>query len=269
MIEWLSIQSPLIQALIGTIFVYFMTMIGASSVFLVKKMNREFLYCMLSLGAGIMVASVYWGLLSPAIELSVNYKLPWLPTLVGFLFGGMTLLILVKILPTLNVKAEIENYQEKTISYKRSILLILAIALHNIPEGIAIGVAFAAAAQNISGTSFIAAVALTIGIGLQNLPEGVAVALPLRAEGLSKSKSFYYGQLSGMVEPLAGIIGAALLYLMKPLLPYALSFAAGAMFFVIVEELIPESQKSENSKLPTVSFFIGFALMMTLAIALN
>ncbi|MFM9949471.1 MAG: ZIP family metal transporter, partial [Saprospiraceae bacterium] len=208
-------------------------------------------------------------LLKPAIALAeANGDKAWVPAVVGFLSGGAFLLLIDKILPHLHLSLSIEKAEGIKTSWKRSILLMLAITLHNIPEGLAVGVAFGALANNPDSGALMGAITLAIGIGLQNFPEGAAVSIPLRREGLSRAKSFYYGQLSAVVEPVAGVIGAALVLLIMPLLPYALSFAAGAMIFVVIEQIIPESQSDGETDLPTISAMIGFAVMMALDVAL-
>jgi len=225
---------------------------------------------MLGFAAGVMIAASFWSLLKPAIEMAEeNGSIPWLPALVGFLSGGAFLLLIDKILPHLHMGLSTDKAEGIKTSWQRSVLLILAITLHNIPEGLAVGVAFGALANNPDAGILGGAVALAIGIGLQNFPEGAAVSIPLRREGFSRLKSFYYGQLSGVVEPIAGVLGAYLVIMIKPLLPYALSFAAGAMIFVVVEELIPESQTGNETDLSTIGAIIGFATMMLLDVALG
>jgi len=195
--------------------------------------------------------------------------IPWIPAVIGFLAGGFFLRLADMILPHLHIGETINNAEGIKTTWKKSLLLVLAITLHNIPEGLAVGIAFGAVASGLPGASLGAAVALTIGMGLQNFPEGAAVSIPLRREGLSRIKSFFWGQLSGVVEPVAGIIGAALVILMRPILPFALSFAAGAMIFVVVEEVVPESQASGNTHIATMGAILGFTIMMTLDVALG
>ncbi|HUU05468.1 MAG TPA: ZIP family metal transporter, partial [Patescibacteria group bacterium] len=236
--------SPILLALLATLFTWGVTALGAATVFFFKALNKKTLNTMLGFAAGVMIAASYWSLLQPAIEMSAaDGGLPWLPAVAGFLSGGVFLLAIDKILPHLHMGLEMKNAEGIKTSWQRSTLLILAITLHNIPEGLAVGVAFGALGQNWSPAALGSALALAFGIGLQNFPEGAAVAIPLRREGFSRLKAFWYGQLSGFVEPVAGVAGALLVLLVKPLLPYALSFAAGAMIFVVVEELIPESQR--------------------------
>lgn len=262
--------NPVIQAFLATCFTWGVTALGAASVFLTYQVNRKLLDWMLGFAGGVMIAASYWSLLAPAIEMSQGGSLPaWFPALTGFLLGGGFLRLIDRVLPHLHIGAPIEEAEGVTTSWRRVILLILAITLHNIPEGLAVGVAFGAAATGFPGASFAAAVALAIGIGLQNFPEGLAVAMPLRREGTSRIKSFWYGQLSAAVEPVAGVIGALAVTIAQPILPYALSFAAGAMIFVVVEEVIPESHAGGNPDLATMGTMLGFAVMMLLDVALS
>jgi ZIP family zinc transporter len=258
------------QALVATLFTWLMTALGAGLVFLFKRINRKILDGMLGFAAGVMIAASYWSLLAPAIEMAEESSLPaWVPATVGFLLGGFFLWVVDKILPHLHLGFPMEEAEGIKTSWQRSILLVLAITLHNIPEGLAVGVAFGAIAADLPAATLGGAVALALGIGIQNFPEGTAVSVPLRREGLSRIKSFWYGQLSGIVEPMAGVIGAAAVILIKPLLPYALAFAAGAMIYVVVEELIPESQLEKNTDVATMGAIVGFAVMMTLDVALG
>jgi len=261
---------PVKQALLATLFTWGVTALGASVVFVFKTVNRKLLDAMLGFAAGIMIAASYWSLLAPAIAMTeASGGIPWVPAAVGFLTGGVFLFSVDKVLPHLHLGFPVEEAEGIKTSWHRSVLLVLAITLHNIPEGLAVGVAFGAVAAGVPEASLGAAVALALGIGIQNFPEGLAVAAPLRREGWSRKKSFMYGQASGFVEPIAGVIGAAAVMLMRPLLPYALSFAAGAMIYVVVEELIPESQLARNTDLATMAAMVGFALMMTLDVALG
>ncbi len=270
MIEWLGSLNPVTQALVGTLFTWLMTALGAGSVFSFKKINRRLLDTMLGFAAGVMIAASFWSLLAPAIEMSVGKALPaWFPALVGFLGGGIFLWAVDKILPHLHMGLPLSEAEGIKTSWERSILLVLAITLHNIPEGLAVGVAFGAAAANLPAASLAGAIALAVGIGIQNFPEGAAVSIPLRREGLSRTKSFLYGQFSGLVEPIAGVFGAAAVLFMQPILPYALAFAAGAMIYVVVEELIPEAQMSKDTHSSTMGAMLGFAVMMTLDVALG
>jgi ZIP family zinc transporter len=262
--------NPVVLALIATLFTWFLTALGASMVYFFKTINRKVLNSMLGFAAGVMIAASFWSLLKPSIEMAEkNGSIPWVPALIGFLAGGAFLLLIDKILPHLHLGLSRDKAEGIKTNWQRSILLVLAITLHNIPEGLAVGVAFGALANNPDAGLLAGAVALAIGIGLQNFPEGAAVSIPLRREGFSRSKAFNYGQLSGMVEPIAGVLGAYLVLTIEPLLPYALSFAAGAMIFVVVEELIPESQADNKSDLSTIGAMLGFATMMLLDVALG
>lgn len=270
MVEWFLAQSPVMQALLGTCFTWFMTALGASVVFFFKRIDRKVMDAMLGGAAGVMIAASFWSLLAPAIEMTEEAGgIPWIPALVGFLSGGAFLWGVDKILPHLHAGFPIAEAEGVKTTWQRSVLLVLAITLHNIPEGLAVGVAFGAAAAGHPAASIGAAIALAIGIGIQNFPEGAAVSVPLRREGLSRRKSFMFGQLSGMVEPIAGVLGAIAVIYMQPLLPYALSFAAGAMIYVVAEELIPESQAEKHSDIATIGVMIGFSVMMTLDVALG
>ena len=262
--------SPVLQALLATLFTWGMTALGAAAVFLTRDVSRRLLDVMLGFAGGVMIAASFWSLLNPAIEMSVGKTLPeWFPAVVGFLLGGAFLRGADMIVPHLHLNFRRDEAEGLKTTWHRSLLLVLAITLHNIPEGLAVGVAFGAAALGAPSATVAGAVALAIGMGLQNFPEGMAVAVPLRREGLSRFKSFWYGRLSGAVEPIAGVIGAAAVILIQPILPYALSFAAGAMIFVVVEEVIPESQRGDNTDLATLGFMVGFAVMMVLDVALG
>ncbi len=259
------------QALIATLFTWFVTALGSALVFFFKRINQKFLDAMLGFAAGVMIAASFWSLLAPSIELSEQVStLPkWMPPLIGFLSGGLFLGLLDKVLPHLHPGLAMEKKEGMSTSWQRSVLLVSAITLHNIPEGMAIGVAFGAVAHGLPAATMGAAIALAIGIGLQNFPEGTAVSLPLRREGMSRRRAFFYGQLSGVVEPVFGVLGALAIIYMRPLLPYALSFAAGAMIFVVIEELIPESQQKGNTDLATLATLSGFGIMMSLDVALG
>ena len=225
---------------------------------------------MLGFAAGVMIAASFWSLLNPAIEMAeARGDTPWVPALVGFLTGGATLYGVDKLLPHLHFGLEVKHAEGIKTSWQRSVLLIMAITLHNIPEGLAVGVAFGALAHGWSPEIAGGAVALAFGIGLQNFPEGAAVSIPLRREGFSRGRAFWYGQLSGIVEPIAGVLGALLVVYIEPLLPYALSFAAGAMMFVVIEELIPESQSDHETDMSTIGALLGFAVMMFLDVSLG
>ena len=273
--DWLFNLHPITQALVATLFTWGVTVAGAGLVFFSKQYSQKYLDVSLGVAAGVMIAASFWSLLAPAIDMAENDPLygetwKWLPPLVGFLLGAAALRVIDKILPHLHPDlAEPEGIKT---SWRRSTLLVLAITLHNIPEGLAVGVAFGAAA-NMAGDARAAqlgaALALAIGIGLQNFPEGTAVALPLRREGMGRLRSFWYGQLSAVVEPVAGVLGALMVISVSAILPYALAFAAGAMIFVVAEELIPESQRKGNVDLATMGVIVGFAIMMTLDVALG
>jgi len=270
MIDWFAGLHPVIQALLATCFTWLMTAAGAAVVLVFKSINRRLLDGMLGFAAGIMIAASFWSLLAPAIEMSEQSGgIPWIPAVIGFLLGGVFLRIVDYLLPHLHPGLSDDQTEGIKTQWQRSVLLVLAITLHNFPEGLAVGVAFGALGANLPAATLAGAVALAIGIGIQNLPEGSAVSVPLRREGLSRLKSFWYGQLSGIVEPMAGVIGAAAVIFMKPILPYALAFAAGAMIYVVVEELIPESQLKSNSDVATTGAMLGFALMMLLDVALG
>lgn len=270
MIDFLDNLNPVIQALFATGFTWAMTALGASLVFLGREPSERVLDFLLGFAAGVMIAASYWSLLAPAIEISEGKDIPtWMPATVGFLLGGIFLRGVDQLLPHLHLGFPMEEAEGIKTSWERTTLLVLAITLHNIPEGLAVGVAFGATVAGFPAASVAAAVALAIGIGIQNLPEGLAVSMPLRREGLSGRRSFWYGQISGMVEPVAGVLGAAFVLVARPVLPYVLGFAAGAMIFVVVEEVVPESQHGGNTDLATMGAMIGFAVMMVLDVALG
>jgi ZIP family zinc transporter len=270
MFDWFIQLNPILQALLAGCFTWGMTAAGAGLVFFFKTINQKVLDSMLGFAGGVMIAASYWSLLAPAIEMSEGKALPsWVPPLIGFLLGCGFLMLIDKILPHVHLGHPKDSAEGVSTTWKRSILLVLAITLHNIPEGLAIGVAFGAAATGQPEGAFAAAIALAIGIGIQNFPEGTAVSVPLRREGCSPLKSFNYGQLSGIVEPVAAMAGVAAVIVAQPILPYALAFAAGAMIFVVIEEVVPESQLSGNADLATFFFIVGFSVMMTLDVALG
>ena len=264
LLDFLQSQTPVTQALLGTLFTWLMTAIGAAAIFLSREPSRKLQDGMLGFAAGVMIAASYWSLLAPALELSNG---SWVPAVVGFLLGGAFLRGIDVVLPHLHVYANVPEGHHS--HWKRSVLLVTAITLHNIPEGLAVGVAFGAAAIGDSAYTLAGAIALAIGIGIQNLPEGLAVAMPLQRSGLSRWKGFMYGQFSGMVEPVAGVLGALAVIAARPILPYALAFAAGAMIFVVVEDAIPEAQREGNNDVATMGAMLGFALMMALDVALG
>lgn len=260
----------LLQALFAGLFTWLLTASGAAGVFFFRTVNRKLLDGMLGFAAGVMIAASYWSLLAPAIAMTrAEGGIPWLPPVIGFLAGGAFLWTIDKLIPHLHLGFPLSEAEGPKTHWQRSVLLVLAITMHNIPEGLAVGVAFGAVAAGLPESNLASALALTIGIGIQNFPEGLAVSAPLRREGVSRLKSFWYGQLSGVVEPVAAILGAAAVLTMRPLLPYALSFAAGAMIYVVVEELIPESQLAKNTDLATIGTMLGFAVMMVLDVALG
>lgn len=268
--EWFKGLTPEVQAVLATIFTWGVTALGASLVFFFKNVNKKVLDIMMGFAAGVMIAASFWSLLAPAIEMSSELGvIEWVPPVIGFMFGGLFLLGIDKIIPHLHVGFKTEDAEGVKTSWKRSILLVLAITLHNIPEGLAIGVAFGGVLFGLESASLTGAIVLAIGIGIQNFPEGAAVSLPLRREGFSRGKSFLYGQASGIVEPISAFLGALLVVTMRPILPYALAFAAGAMIFVVIEELIPESQLGGNTDLATIGTLMGFAVMMLLDVALG
>lgn len=268
--EYFKELMPEMQAFLATLFTWGITAAGAALVFFFKSVNKKVLDIMMGFAAGVMIAASFWSLLAPSIEMSSELGvIEWIPPAVGFLLGGLFLLAIDKIIPHLHVGFKTEEAEGIKTGWKRSILLVLAITLHNIPEGLAIGVAFGGIVYGLESASLSGAIALAIGIGIQNFPEGAAVSLPLRREGFSRIKSFLYGQASGIVEPISAVIGVIAVVTMRPLLPYALSFAAGAMIFVVVEELIPESQLGGNTDLATIGTLMGFVVMMVLDVALG
>jgi len=268
MIAFLENLHPVIQALLATCFTWALTALGAAVVFTARDISKRVLDTMLGFAGGVMIAASYWSLLAPAIAMSEGGNIPvWLPPAVGFLIGAIFLRGIDRLLPHLHLGFPMEEVEGVKTPWRRSTLFILAVTLHNIPEGLAVGVAFGALAAGLPTATLPAAVALAIGIGIQNFPEGLAISMPLRREGLSRRRSFWYGQLSGLVEPVAGVVGAAAVILAQPILPYALAFAAGAMIFVVVEELVPESQCGGNTDLATMGAIIGFVVMMVLDVA--
>jgi ZIP family zinc transporter len=271
MIEFMEQFSPVTQALIATLFTWGVTAAGAALVFFTKAVNRKLMDCMLGFAAGVMIAASFWSLLAPGIEMAEGLgQIPWLTAVIGFMAGGVFMRLTDRLLPHLHPSLTMDHSEGIKTSWQRSTLLVLAITLHNIPEGLAVGVAFGAVAANLPSATMGGAIALAIGIGIQNFPEGAAVSLPLRREGMGRTKSFLMGQASGMVEPVAGVIGAAFVMHMQGILPYALCFAAGAMIFVVVEELIPESQQEEKHiDQVTMATMVGFSVMMILDVALG
>ena len=269
-INYLQSISPVLAAFYASIFTWVLTAFGASLVFLIKKMNRGLLDGMLGFTGGVMVAASYWSLLAPSIEMSPGEGfLKVLPAAIGFGLGALFLFILDKILPHLHINFKETEKEGVKSPWHRTTLLVLSITMHNIPEGLAVGVLFGGVALGIPEATIGGAVALALGIGIQNFPEGIAVSMPLRRQGMSRFKSFWYGQLSAFVEPIAAVIGALAVTFFTPILPYALAFAAGAMIFVVVEEVIPETQRDKYTDIATLGFIGGFILMMTLDVALS
>ena len=272
-----QLENPILQALVGGLFTWVLTALGASLVFFFKSTNRKTLDMCLGFTGGVMIAASFWSLLSPAIaavevqqELGITNLPVWFAPAIGFLLGALFLYYLDKNIPHLHLFEKVENAEGPKTSLKKTELLVLAIALHNIPEGLAVGVAFGALAHSMDiGIELGGAIALAIGMGLQNAPEGFAVSMPLRRQGLSKWKSWQWGQLSAIVEPIFAVIGAAIVITIYPILPYALAFSAGAMIFIVVEEVIPESQSGGNTDLATMGLIAGFIVMMILDVSLG
>jgi zinc transporter, ZIP family len=271
MLDFIADLPVITQALVGTGFTWFMTALGAATIFLRRNPSQKLLDAMLGFAAGVMIAASYWSLLAPAIALAEELGGPpaWVPAVVGFLLGGVFLRGLDLVMPHLHLSAPPSEREGMETTWRRTTLLILAITLHNIPEGLAVGVAFGAAAAGLPAATTAGAVALAIGIGIQNFPEAMAVSMPLRRSGFTQFRSFWYGQLSGIVEPMAGVLGAWAVLASRAILPYALAFAAGAMIFVVIEELIPEAQCEGNADIATIGAMLGFAVMMTLDVALG
>ena len=278
--KWFIEQNPILQALLAGLFTWGLTATGAALVFLFKTTNRKVLDMALGFTGGVMIAASFWSLLAPAIsyvemqnEMGLSNLPAFLPPAIGFFLGALFLYYLDKIIPHLHLFKKKEEAEGISTTWRKAILLVLAIALHNIPEGLAVGVAFGAIASpellNIEIFTLGSAIALAIGIGIQNFPEGFAVSLPLRRQGMSKFKSWQWGQLSAIVEPIFAVIGAAIVLQVLPILPYALAFAAGAMIFIVVEEVIPESQKGGNTDLATMGLIAGFIVMMMLDVGLG
>ena len=280
---WFINQNPIIQALIAGLFTWFITGIGSGLVFFFNSSHRKALDISLGFTGGVMIAASFWSLLAPAIEyvemqkeLGLTRMPSWLAPTIGFFLGALFLFGLDKIIPHLHMFEKKTNAEGVNTKWQKTILLVLAIAMHNIPEGLAVGVAFGAIASpeivnnlNVDIFTLGSAIALAIGIGIQNFPEGFAVSMPLRRQGMSKFKSWQWGQLSAIVEPIFAVIGAAIVLQVIPVLPYALAFAAGAMIFIVVEEVIPESQKGGNTDLATMGLIAGFIVMMGLDVGLG
>ena len=271
--DWFYALGPIYQSLFGGLFTWTLTALGAALVFFTRGVNYKILDAMMGFAAGVMIAASFWSLLVPSIDMAAAQGvIEWIPAATGFLAGGLFLRVCDQYMPHLHLGFPMEEAEGVKTSWRRATLLVLAITLHNIPEGLAIGVLFGAAAQGVdpSGSAtIIGAITLAMGIGIQNFPEGTAVSMPLRREGISVGRSFWYGQLSGVVEPISAVIGAAAVLMVQPILPYALAFAAGAMIYVVVEELIPESQLHGNTDIATLGTMIGFSVMMILDVALG
>lgn len=268
MLDLFENLNPILSALIATTFTYLITLLGAALVFFFKKVNKNILDAMLGFAAGVMIAASFFSLLQPALQMANNLNMiAWLVIFLGFFSGGVLLFIGDKIFDLIARKKQ--KNQEKKTSLKRVLLLIFSISLHNIPEGLAVGVAFGSLAYNLNGATLGSAILLAIGIGLQNFPEGTAVSVPLRREGFSRKRAFFWGQFSGIVEPISGVIGALLVLKVQMLLPFLLSFAAGAMIYVVVQEPIPESQSNTKKDLMALFTLVGFSIMMILDVALG
>lgn len=266
MFLWFSNLSHVSQALIASLFTWSVTMLGAAIVFFFKEVKKGIMDALLGFSAGVMIAASFWSLLSPSIELANTLNMTaWVVAVTGFLAGGLLLFIGDKIFNHLSSK----SCDESVGKFKRCLMLIFSITLHNIPEGLVVGVAFGSLAYGIEGATLASALTLAIGIGIQNFPEGSAVSLPLRRDGMSRGKAFFIGQLSGMVEPISAVIGAMLVLKIQIILPFLLAFAAGAMVYVVVEELIPESQSNTRKDLMALFTLIGFSVMMILDVALG
>lgn len=270
MVDTITHWHPILQALLAGLFTWALTACGAAIIFTTKEFSQKVFDAMLGFAGGVMIAASFWSLLAPAIEMSNHNGIaPWFPAATGFLLGTIFLRSIDKVLPHLHLGFPSSEAEGIKTSWRRSILLVLAITLHNIPEGLAVGVAIGAAASGLPEATTTGAIALAIGIGIQNIPEGFAVSISLRREKISQFKSFWYGQLSAIVEPIAAIIGAAAVLWARPLLPYALGFAAGAMIFVVIEEVIPESQRNGHTDLATAGAILGFLGMMILDVAFS
>ena len=268
--QWVEEVGPVWAALAATTGTWLLTAAGASLVFFFGSMKRKVLDAMLGFTGGVMVAASFWSLLSPAIEMSKGDGfLRVVPAAVGFALGALFIFALDKLTPHLHINFSKDEAEGPTTKWHRSTLLVLAITLHNIPEGLAVGVLFGAAALGLDGATTAGAVALAIGIGIQNFPEGLSVSMPLRRDGVSRGRAWWFGQLSAVVEPVAAVIGALAVMAMRPILPYALAFAAGAMIYVVVEEVIPETQRDKYTDIATLGFIGGFIVMMSLDVGLG
>lgn len=271
MLKFLENINPTILALVATLFTYSVTALGSALVFLFKNVKKNVMDAMLGFAAGVMIAASFFSLLEPAMEMAESLNMiSWIVAFLGFFSGGLLLFIGDKVFNHIDKRiSKNKNEEKSTKSFKRCLMLIFSITLHNIPEGLAVGVAFGSTAYGLNGATISSALLLAFGIGLQNFPEGTAVSVPLRREGMNRKKAFFWGQLSGIVEPISGVIGALLVLRIRTLLPFLLSFAAGAMIYVVIEELIPESQTNKKKDLMALFTLIGFSIMMTLDIALS
>jgi len=268
MLELFKNIHPVLQALLAGCFTWLLTALGAGVVFLSKDFNRKALDCSLGFAAGVMLSASFWSLILPSVRLSCDKgSYAWVPAVLGFVLGGLFMRITDRMIPHLHIYLPLEKAEGVKTSWHKTTLLVLAMSLHNIPEGLVIGVSFGALAQGLPGATLASAIALAVGIGIQDFPEGLAVSMPLYRKGVSRFKSFWYGQLSGIVEPVAALVGALAVSFSKPLLPYAMGFAAGTMIFVVIEELIPESQYGGNGDIATIGTMLGFACMMALEVA--
>lgn len=273
--EWILSQNVVLLALLAGLFTWCCTILGAAIVFFFKTISRRLLDTMMGFAAGIMIAASFWSLLEPSISYAkADYgSWFWIPAAAGFLVGGLALRLIDALFPHLHLDKEDVSQAEGLQPPKKlskTALLFLAITIHNFPEGLAVGVTFGAlAGGHPSQAALLGALGLAIGIGLQNVPEGAALSIPIRADGKSRLRAFYLGSMSAIVEPIGAVMGAGLVMLMMPILPYALSFAAGAMIFVVVEELIPESQTNGNTDIATLGLILGFVIMMIMDVALG
>lgn len=271
--EWIANQDIVFLAFLAGLFTWSCTILGAAIVFFFKTISRRLLDIMMGFAAGVMIAASFWSLLAPSIDYaSTSYgEWAWIPAATGFLLGGVFIRLIDAIVPHLHLDKEVADMEgiQPTNKLSKTALLFLAITIHNIPEGLAVGVTFGALANHSTSAAIIGAISLAVGIGLQNIPEGAALSIPIRADGKSRAKAFYWGAMSAIVEPIGAVFGAALVMIMMPILPYALSFAAGAMIFVVVEELIPESQTNGNTDMATLGLMLGFVIMMVMDVALG
>lgn len=273
--DWLRSQPVLMQAFLAGLFIWGCTIVGSAVVFFFKHISRRLLDIMMGFAVGVMIAASFWSLLAPSIEYAeVSYgKLFWLPAAIGFLVGGFFLWLIDAVVPHFHLSKDISEAESVSEHSRKKLsktaLLFLAITIHNFPEGLAVGVVFGALAANPSPEAFVGAIGLALGIGLQNVPEGAALSIPIRTDGKSRLKAFYWGSMSAIVEPIGAVLGAVAVMAMTAILPYALSFAAGAMIFVVVEELIPDSQTNGNTDVATLGLMVGFVLMMVLDVALG